>query len=306
MTKTTGTFNSSNSPLKIKYYIYEPKGEIKGIVQLSHGMSEYVERYEEFAKFITKQGFIFCGNDHLGHGNTGAIDGTFGTFAKKDGYKYLVEDVHIFTKIMKKKYGKLPFFLFGHSMGSFIARNYLSKYSDELTGCIICGTSGKNPINSLGVVLTKAVSMAKGHTYQYPLLDKMAFGSYNERFTVKTGYEWLSRDEAICQKYIEDPFCNFSFSTSGFRDLMTLLGNCNKKSWYSSFSLTLPLLLISGDEDPVGSYGEGVAQVFLDLKRAQHNDVQLKLYKDARHELLNETNKEEVSHDILNWLEKYI
>ncbi|WP_249028640.1 alpha/beta fold hydrolase [Tannockella kyphosi] len=305
MKKKEGLFDSSCVGQKIQYYIYEPKQTPIAIIQLSHGMCEYVERYEEFALDCCNKGIIFCGHDHLGHGNTGKYNNSFGYFSPKDGDQYVVEDLHIFTTIMKEKYPGIPCFLFGHSMGSFIARSYLSKYEKDIQGCIICGTAGKNPLSGIGCILCKALGMVKGGRNSSKLINNMALGAYNKGFKKETGVEWLSRDEQICQKYIRDPYCTFSFSIHAYRDLFKLLTTVNEDSWYTSFAVEFPVFLVAGDKDPVGENGKGVREVYDHLIQTGHKNVELKLYQDARHELLNEINKEEVSNDFMEWVLKY-
>lgn len=303
--KSTGKFISSNSIDFISYYIYTPQTEPKAIVQLSHGMCEYIERYEPFIEFLNNNGIIVCGNDHLGHGKSVSSNKLLGYFADKNGYTYLPKDLHRLTIIVKDLYPDIPYFMLGHSMGSFAARAYLIKYSKYLDGAIVAGTSGQHPSRFV-LFIIKLVIMFKGNTFRSKFIDKLLFGSYNNRFSEKrTKFDWLTRDNEIVDKYMKDVYCNFLFTTSGYYDLISLLRSVSSKQWFGKFPSKLPVLLLSGDMDPVGNYGKGVRNLFDKLK-TQSNNVELKLFSQCRHEILNETNRNEIYKYILNWMYRKI
>lgn len=295
-------YPSTNGTDTIVSKIWKPENPVKGIVQISHGMCEYIDRYTEFARFLTGQGYLVCANNHLGHGASVSDTAQLGYFAKRGGDKFLIDDLHTLTNMMKIKYPGTPLVLFGHSMGSFIARNYVTKYGQDLDGVIFCGTSGPNPGARAGKKLAAFECRRKGEFYRSPLLSQLAFGSYNKKYKRRTKFDWLTREEAIVDAYIRDPYCNFTFTASAFHDLFTLLLRCSDPEWFSSYPKNLPTLLISGDMDPVGDYGKGVTYVYQTLVSAGVRDIRLKLYEDARHELLNETNRDEVCSDLVNWL----
>ncbi len=296
------TFLSSDKTSTLSGIIYVPKEPPKGILQISHGMCEYIGRYHRFMADMANEGFIVCGHDHLGHGDSSSAE-EYGYFAEKDGYRNLVEDLYRMTQLVKDKYGPLPYFLLGHSMGSFITRLYIRQYPDALDGVIICGTGGPNPMAKTGTALAKFMGSVKGSHHRSPMLDKMAFGSFNKKFTpCRTSKDWLTRDEKVVDKYLKDPKCMFTFTTYGFRDLTTMSALANSPWWYEGLNKSLPMLLISGSMDPVGNYGKGVETVFKKLRQTGVKDVSLHLYPDARHELLNEINYEEVFGDINTWL----
>ena len=296
------SFLSVNKVNTISGVIYVPDSTPKGILQISHGMCEYIGRYDRFMSFLANEGYIVAGHDHLGHGQS-SEEGEYGYFGAKDGYKNLVEDLHHMTLLVKAKYGDLPYVLLGHSMGSFIARLYLSDYSGELDGAIICGTGGPVPMSSKGIKLANFLCKKKGEFYRSQKLDRMLFGSFNDRIKPKrTPKDWLTRDEFIVDKYLQDPKCMFTFTAAGFRDLMTLSTQANIARWYESLRKDLPVLLISGDMDPVGKYGKGVAKVYERLKKTGLKDVSMILYPGARHEILNELNYREVYMDIEDWI----
>ena len=300
--KKTDFFKSSNSKDNIKYFIYEPLSEIKAILQISHGMCEHIERYEHFADVLCENGILLCGHNHLGHKDSSS-DENLGYFGHKNGYKVLVSDVKKLFDIVKEKYPNTDYFIMGHSMGSFILRHFLATYPDiDLDGAIICGTSGKNTASSFGIVLSKLISLIKGRKYRSKFLTFLAFSSYTKNIKdLKTPHDWLTRDDKIVDIYRKDKYCMFTFTADGYKDLMTLLTKISKKSHVKSFNKNLPIFVIGGDADPVGNYGKGTLEVYNRIK-ANGNKVFLKLYNGARHELINETNKDEVFKDIIKFI----
>lgn len=281
--------------------IYIPDGEARGVVHIVHGMTEHINRYDHFMSALAENGFVAFGYDNLGHGKTAKDDSELGFIAAKDGWKYLVNDVEAATLSVKHLYPDKPFYLFGHSMGSFIVRLAAVSFGDLYKKLIICGTGGKNPLSNIGLLLTSFLKAVKGKRYISKTVLNMAFGTYNKRFDDSSKYNWLTKDKAIIEKYANDKYCTFSFTVSAMHDLITLNSTCNKKNWYKEISKTLPILLISGADDSVGNYGKGVTQVFNDLKKCGAN-VTLKLYPDCRHEILNDTCKEETLSDIIKFI----
>lgn len=295
-------FTSSDGKSRVHGWVYAPKTEPVGLLQLSHGMCEYIGRYRWFMEALCERGFVVFGNDHIGHGESSEPE-NYGFFGEKNGYRHLIADLHRMSDIVKEKYPRLPLFLFGHSMGSFVARLYLSKYADEVDGAILCGSSGPNPLAQAGVTAASAVIKLKGLMWRCPVLEKMAFGTYNNRYKPqRTSHDWLTRDDEIVDTYLRDPKCTFRFTACGFRDLFTMVAKCNSSNWFTSLPKTLPIYLISGDMDPVGDYGKGIQKVMEKLLEAGMLDVSMTLYPEARHELLNELNKEEVLADLHQWL----
>ena len=305
-TKFFDKYISSNNNDFIKYFIFYPEEPPKAVLQISHGMCEYIERYEPFADFLTSKGIIVCGNNHLGHKGSAERDEELGYFAPKDGWTYLAKDLHKLTELMKDKHPRLPYFLLGHSMGSFVARDYISKFGDELDGVLISGTSGNNPLSGFGILLANILIKTKGGKYRSNLLNKASFAGYNKYTEKRTKSDWLTRDQSIIDKYIDDKYCNFIFTAKGFNDLFHLLNYVSSDEWPLLIPKELPVYIFSGDKDPVGSYGKGVKEVYDKLASAGLKDVSLKLYEGGRHEMLNETNRQEVYEDILKWLSERI
>lgn len=296
-------FKSSNASTTISCYVYKPEGTPRAIVQISHGMCEYVERYEDFIHFLNDNQIIVCGNDHLGHKGSSGDKNSLGYFAPQRGWTYLYEDLARMTRIIKKQYPEIPLFLFGHSMGSFVSKAYLTKYASLIDGVILCGTSGRNPLIYLGRIMASLVRRIKGERFRSKFLNQLLFGTYNSHYSSnKTPYDWLTRDERIIEKYMADPYCNFVFTASAFCDLLALNDFTSSKKWYKQIPQQLPMLIVSGDMDPVGNWGSGIREVEGRLKKEGLTDLTCKLYPDFRHEILNETGREKPYQDILDWL----
>ncbi len=305
---TQNIFKSSNGRSSVTYYILTPEGvELRGIVQISHGMCEYFSRYTVFAKYLCSLGFIVCGNDHIGHGASAPRTNELGFFAVRDGWNFLVQDMQKLTDIMQSRYPELPYFVLGHSMGSLITRIYLTTCGERLSGCILSGTAGPNPLARTGMRMANSVAHSKGMTYRSTFLSSLAFKNYNRRIAEPhTTFSWLSRDPNVVQIFQSDAKCNFIFTATGFRDLFTLVERANHARCFKKTPHNLPLLLIAGDRDPVGGYGDGVRRVARLYHAAGQKDLDVIFYKDARHEILNETNRLDVFGDISRWLEKHM
>ena len=297
------SFKSTTGLADISAKSFAPaEGEVKGVIQIAHGMAEHKSRYNWFAEVCVNAGYAVFINDHIGHGKSVANDDELGFFGDSNGYLCIVDDMHILTGIAKEEYPGKPFVLFGHSMGSFLARMYTENYGSELDAAVYCGTSGPNPAAGMGVALINAIEKAKGNHYRSELVNNMAFGSYNKRTEKRTPFDWLSRDTAVVDEYIADKYCGFLFTTAGYRDLMQVLQAVNRADWYKAVPKDLPIYLVSGAEDPVGAYGKGVTTVYNKLTETGHNDVTIKLYPNDRHEIHNELDKENVMADTIAWI----
>ncbi len=277
--------------------------DVKGVVQIAHGMAEHSARYAEFAKALAERGYAVFINDHLGHGKSVASKEDLGFFGPM-GYDALVKDMKQLTEIAKKEYPELPFIIFGHSMGSFLAREYTARYGHEIDGAIFCGTAGPNPAAGIGITLAKHFEKSKGDHVRSSFLNSMAFGSYNKKTEQRTEFDWLTKDTAIVDKYIADEYCGYCFTANGFVGLFSVLKQVSSKLWFNTVPKELPMLLIAGADDPVGAYGKGVKQVFDQLKETGHTNTLMKLYAGDRHEILNELDKEQVISDVIDWIDK--
>ena len=279
-------------------------GEIRGVVQLVHGMIDYTGRYTALAEFLAANGFVLAGNHHLGHGKSVESPEDFGFFAERDGYKYVVGDVDVVNKKLREIFSYVPIFMLGHSMGSFIARLYVEEHPHAVAGLIIHGTGGPNPLVGVGKSLARLLASFYGSHHRSKLIETMAFGSYNKRYPKSEGANaWLTRDLAMVADRDTDPFTSFKFTVSGYTDLFTFLERSNSKAWFRNYPKKLPTLIMSGDMDPVGGYGKGPRYVYKQLMINGATNLSLKTYEGARHELFNETNRDEVFLDLLTWLE---
>ncbi len=280
-------------------------GNVKAIFQIAHGMAEHSDRYEYFAQKLCDAGYAVFINNHLGHKKSVKNDDFLGFFGDKNGWENLVKDQRTLTEIARKEIQNVPVIMFGHSMGSFVCRAYTAEYHD-VDAAIYCGTGGPNPAAGIGIAVARAVGRVKGVMYRSKLIDKMAFGSYNKRFPGRTSFDWLTKDESIVDKYIDDKYCGFMFTTAGYEDLFSILNHVSKKDWAQKVPEKLPVLLISGADDPVGSYGAGVKKVYEMLVDSNHSDVELKLYDSDRHEILNELDRDKVMADIIAFSDECI
>ena len=302
------TFPSSDGKTKLHGVIWVPECEPRAIVQISHGMVEYVERYEGLAEFLNENGILVAGNDHLGHGWSYTEEKKKGYFAKKKGDIVPLQDLHRMTLLLQKKYPDIPHFLFGHSMGSFFARRYLCLYPNEIDGAIICGTGWQPKIVLQGALaIVKAGTLLRGDHHRCKLVDKLAFGSMNKHFAPeRTPKDWLSRNEAAVDQYIADERCGFIFTLNGYRTLFRNMLLAQDMELLQRMDEDLPILFIAGEDDPVGDFGRGVKKAVNAFKASGMEDVECILYPECRHELINELNKDEVFQDVLEWLEFHI
>lgn len=296
------SFKSTDSIHTLKGKMYIPSGDIKGLFHIVHGKTEYIGRYDNLMSHLAENGYIAFGYDHLGHGETANDDSELGFIASKNGWKLLVDDVIAFGDNVRKEYSSLPYYLFGHSMGSFIARLSAAKMKNVPTKLIICGTSGKNPLAKIGLFITSLMAKIKGERATSNLVNSMAFGSYNKKFPENSPYAWLTKKTELVEKYGQDKYCTFDFSVSAMHDLIKLMDACNEDIWFQKMNKDLPIFLISGDMDPVGNYSKGVIEVYDKLK-AKNANVKMKLYKNCRHEIHNDTSREEMYQDILDFIE---
>ena len=302
------TFPSSDGVHDIHCRLWEPAGEVKAVVQLVHGVAEYIARYDAFAGFLTDHGYAVCGDDHLGHGESIHDDTELGWFSDEKGWEHLVDDEKRLHDLLAEKYPGKPLVLFGHSMGSFIARTYLGAYPERFDACVLSGT-GRQPgvVCAAGKILAKREIKAHGSKYRSPTLQKMAFGSYLKKIDDPIGpNDWICRDEAVVRAYDADPLCGFTATAGLMYDMMDGLSVIGRADHMAKMDKALPVLFIAGEADPVGAYGKGVQKVAGQFKRAGMKDVTVKLYPGHRHEVLNELEKEKVWADVLDWMDDHI
>jgi alpha-beta hydrolase superfamily lysophospholipase len=281
---------------------------VKAVVQIAHGLAEHSSRYARFAQRLTDHGYAVYGSDHRGHGRTSGNGGGRGFFAERDGWQTVIDDLHTVTERAREEHPGLPVFLLGHSMGSFISRGYAAQYGSELAGLVLSGTAGgAGALGKVGIFLASTQARLRGHAHTSGLMNTLTFGQYNSAFKpVRTQFDWLSRDPDEVDKYVNDPDCGFVFSAGGFVDLLRGLETVNSDRSASRIPKDLPVHLVSGDKDPVGANGKGVRTVADQLRRLGVQDVTVTLWPDARHEILNETNRDQVEAEILEWLDSHL
>ncbi|MBN2659524.1 MAG: lysophospholipase [Spirochaetales bacterium] len=291
-------------------WIPEDEDSIVGAVQIFHGMAEHIERYEDFALFLNSKGFVVAGHDHRGHGKSIENESGTGFFSGKDGWEKVVNDARKVTSHIRDQHGDIPLFIVSHSMGSFIARDYISRWGDDVTGVILSGTGNQSPalMNVLGV-LTRLEILFRGMHHRSSFFDRLSFGTFNKPFEpgAPTPFEWLSRDREQVDRYVADPLCGFICTSSFFRDLSKGLKRVCSPGIYKEVPEDLSILLYSGDEDPVGGVkGSFVMEVYNNYKAAGLSDVEMILNPGGRHENLNETNRREVYDTFCKWLIEHL
>ena len=298
--------SADDTPLHVRRWL--PDGAPTAVVQVAHGMAEHSGRYERFAQALTGAGYAVYAEDHRGHGRTSDGDDT-GYFADSDGWNLVVADLAAVTARASSEHPGLPVVLFGHSMGSFLSRSYAMVQGSDLAALVLCGTAGDPGVLGKvgkGVAALEARSLGRRHTSK--LMNALTFGQYNAAFKpTRTDFDWLSRDPAEVDAYIADPRCGEVFTAGFYVDLLGGLAQINREDQVARIPSGLPVLFISGDKDPVGGKdGAGVKAVAAQLTKVGVRDVTLTLYPGARHELLNETNRDEVTTDVLTWIAAHL
>ena len=303
--KKTFSVLSSDGVHKLCGVVYLPHGEACGLFHVVHGMTEHIARYDGLLSDMARAGFISFGYDNLGHGKTARDDSELGYIAKEKGWELLARDVGEYSEAVRAQFGRadMPYYLMGHSMGSFIARLAAQKFVKP-SRLIVMGTGGPNPAANVGLALIGVIKRVRGERHFSRLIDSIAFGSYNKRFGKATDGDkklWLTNDESVRRAYYADKFCTFNFTVSAMGDLIRLIKYTNSAAWYREIPSEMPILLVSGADDPVGNYGKGVREVEKRLKKCQKS-VFCKLYEGARHEILNDFTYKAVLDDIISFL----
>ena len=266
-------------------------------------MCEDIRRYEPMARFCAAHGIALTGNDHLGHGES-AAPGEYGHYGEPGGRYYLLQDLHRMNEHLHQEFPGLPVFLYGHSMGSFYARWYAERWPETIAGLIISGTAGPQLLHTVGQGIATVLAAVRGPRTVSPFMVRANMGGYCKRIPgAKSPNAWLTRDEAVVRAYDADPLCAFPFTLGSYREMLAAIHHVNRARWARSVDKNLPILLISGAEDPVGGYGEGVRKVWAMLGDAGVKDLTCETFEGARHELHNEWNREEVFDYVLHWLE---
>lgn len=306
MKKDIYKFKSTSNICDIRVVKYLPDVKPIGILQISHGMQEFVERYEAFASFLCSKGFVVVANDHLGHGDSVNSKEDWGYFGDLNGNSYLINDLFEVTKNTKNDFPNIPYFILGHSMGSFLLRQYLCLYGNSVDGAIIMGTGHESLSTiSLAMNMCKLFAMGKGWHHRSKAVSALAFGPYLKRFENDTySRSWLTKDKEIVKWYKNEPRCNFIFTLNGYYNMFYGISRLHDSELLRNMPKDLPMFFVSGEDDPVGDYGKGVYSAIQSLKDVGCLNIDVKLYPNDRHEILNEFDKDQVYEDIYNWLEE--
>ena len=299
------TYPSVDGSCSIHAVVWLPAGVTpRAVVQLVHGVAEHIGRYASFASWLADRGYLVVGEDHLGHGKTGA-GGQYGFFAPQEGWSRAWENVWRLRELQGGEWPGIPYILLGHSMGSFLVRTLLIERPGQVDGAILSGTGQERAITvAFGKLLAELECRLFGPSHISPLLQRLTLGAYNRSFAPnRTGADWISRDEQVVDAYLADPLCTFTSTVGLYRDMLGAIQMIGREEQVRRMDLGLPIYLFSGDRDPVGSDGAGVTRVYRLFQEAGCRDVTLKLYPEGRHEMLNELNREEVYNDVLTWLE---
>nr|WP_326127642.1 lysophospholipase [uncultured Oscillibacter sp.] len=304
MVRNEFTFPSADGRTAVHAVEWLPEGRPRAVLQISHGVAEYILRYESLAEYLTARGLAVAGHDHLGHGGSVAPGGTRLYFGPKGSWNWVVDDLYARYNLLKRQFPDVPLFLLGHSMGSFLARTYLIRYPGTVDGCIIMGTG---QMSAALVAAGRAVAALErrrvGEDQTSPVVERLAFGAYNKRFAPnRTGFDWLSLNEENVDRYIADPLCGGNASIGLFREMLGGLRFIARPENLKKMNANTPVLFVSGAMDPVGDCGKGVRRAYRSFLRAGARDVSLQLYPELRHEILNEDCREDIFRDLYLWL----
>ena len=305
MPMSTEFYYDSCGKGKIRARVWAPESQPKAIIQLVHGIAEHVDRYDDYATWLNEHGILVVAQDHMGHGKSIGTEGIQGYF--HGGWFAAVKDTYRLMELTMENHPGVPYILFGHSMGSFIARTILAKYPDSgIAGCIICGTAWQSAaLLKVALPLCKVLCRNGGDRKPSEQLKKMMFGRYNKRVEhLRTDPDWLSRDDRVVDAYNKDPLCGFTATAGLYRDMLTGIEFIQKKDSLAAMNKQTPVLFVAGSADPVGAYGKGVTQAEKAFRECGMEDVELKLYPMCRHEILNEINNVQIYEDIQNWIHK--
>lgn len=304
MVRNEFTFPSADGRTAVHAVEWLPEGRPRAVLQISHGVAEYILRYEPLAEYLTARGLAVAGHDHLGHGGSVAPGGTRLYFGPKGSWNWVVDDLYARYNLLKRQFPDVPLFLLGHSMGSFLARTYLIRYPGTVDGCIIMGTGQMSAaLAAAGRVVAALERRRVGEDQTSPVVERLAFGAYNKRFAPnRTGFDWLSLNEENVDRYIADPLCGGNASIGLFREMLGGLRFIARPENLKKMNANTPVLFVSGAMDPVGDCGKGVRRAYRSFLKAGARDVSLQLYPELRHEILNEDCREDIFRDLYLWL----
>ena len=308
MNKREFYYPSSDGKTRIHAVEWSPEEEPKAILQIAHGVTEYILRYEEFAEFLTSKGIIVVGNDHIGHGSSIAENAKPMYFGPEGSFKYAVDDVNTLYKTTKEKYENIPYIILGFSLGSFIVRRFLIDYPDTVDGAILVGTGQIAPIKiKIAKFIAKSEAKKHGEDNPTPMIKSLSFDNYNKLFKPnRTDYDWLCLSKTSLDKYIRDKNRGKELSAGLFREMLSGMEYTGNLENIKKMNKDIPIIFLSGEMDPVGEKGKSVKKAYSDFKKVGIEDVDMKLYKDLRHDILHEDNCVEIYNDIYNFIKEKV
>jgi len=306
MNKNEFYYLSADGKTQIHAVKWIPDEKPKAILQIAHGVTEYILRYEQFAEYLVEKGIMVVGNDHLGHGKSIAKDSEPMYFGPTGSWKWAVEDMYTCTKMIKEKYPEIPYYMLGFSLGSFLLRTYLIEYPKAIDAAIIMGTGETSPVQiALAKFIANKEAKKVGENHTSPMIKKLTFDTYNKFFAPnRTDYDWLCSDNEGLDEYIADPMRGGNLSAGLFREMLSGMKFTSEIKNLKKMNLDTPILFISGDEDPVGEKGKGVIKAYHKFQNIGMKDVEIKLYPKLRHDILHEKCKKEIYEYVYNWIEK--
>lgn len=303
------TYASTVRGIDVTGYTWEPEQESpRAVLVISHGMSENMARYDDFANFMAQQGIFVAGKDHLGHGATAQSSEGLGYFGPVEYDNIQNADFHKLVHLVRAMHPKTPLFILGHSMGSFLVREYITEHGEDLNGAIVCGSGDMNNISvSFGRMLVDFMSLFKGQTFRSRFVQKMMFGKFNSHIpNPRTPMDWLTRDTHVVDEYMRQRDNGFIFTLNGFMHMLLNISRVSQKQTFEKTPESLPILLIGGGEDPLGDWGRALPKLGKKYRAAGVGDVEVKLYPNDRHEVLNELDRDQVYADILEWMDLHL
>ena len=308
MIKNEFYYPSADGKTTIHAVEWVPEGQPKAILQISHGVTEHMLRYKEMAEYFTQRGFVVVGNDHLGHGISIAGDAEPMYFGPEDSWLWVQRDMYTCMKMTKKKYPNLPYVLLGFSLGSFVVRTFLIRHPGKVDGAILAGT-GQSP--ALSLILAKWIAKKEGRKageeHSTPMIHKLTFETYNQHFKPnRTDYDWLCASESELDAYIADPLRGEDMSAGLFREMLNGMMYTGDLKMQKKMDKDVPILLVSGDQDPVGDCGKGVERTCRSFQKAGIKDVNKILYPGLRHDIFHEDNRKDVFDDVYMWIEEKV
>ena len=308
MEKDTFRYHAANGEHDILATLWEPRiSEPRAVIQIAHGMAEHRKRYEEFANYMTERGYAVCANDHAGHGESVGDPPLYGYFGKAEGIDFVVQDMYTLTEHAKVMYPHLPVVLLGHGVGASLSKLYATLYPKVLAGLLLSGLGGASWLLWLAIRFARRQVEKNGDRTQDNVLFRLMLVDFISGYNnVRTERDWLSRDAQAVDSFLSDPLCNFLYTNQGVLDILRLTQRVNTPGWYTALRKDLPIYLFSGDMDPIGREGRCVKKAARTLERTGMQDVQMKLYPQGRHEMLQEINKETVFSDICHWLNRIL